>query len=71
MLNRLLNLVPFFFITVKFLVCVFAISIFFLGLSVPPDIDKVSFFADSAYSLLVNRMGYEVEPDDDDGVYDI
>jgi hypothetical protein len=44
LLNCLLNLVLFFCITVEFLVCVFAISIFFLGLLVHPDTDKVSFF---------------------------
>ena len=38
---------------------------------VPDYVDKVSLYADSAYIMLVDSMGYNVEPADNDGNYDI
>ena len=41
------------------------------GNGIPDYIDNVGIFADSAYYMLKDKMGYEVEPADADGVYDI
>ena len=38
---------------------------------IPDYVDKVSIYADSAYFMLVDSMGYNVEPADNDGIYDI
>ena len=41
------------------------------GNGIPDYIDKVRVFADAAYYMLVDSMHYEVEPADNDGIYDI
>ena len=38
---------------------------------IPDYVDKVRIYADSAYFMLVDSMGYNVEPADNDGIYDI
>ena len=38
---------------------------------VPDFVEATADIADSTYSVLVNTMGYDIQPPDDDGIYDV